>query len=360
MNDLAINPFESRRQVAESAAARVQQARESTEVLALIYSAQQNPRDELRACDRIKDAFSRVGLAEESQYSYQRGGSDINGPSIRSAEAIRLAWCNMSSGWSEVARTVGPDGVGVSEVEAFCIDYETRNHEAIKFPVRHWRDTQRGGYALKDEREIYELCANMAQRRKRQCILALIPGDVVTMAMEQATATMKAKADTTPEGLAKMLAAFAPYGVTQAHIEKRIQRRLDAIQPAQVVWLKRVYASLRDGISTAAEWFDVEGGTDAGPAGAPAPASVADVIKRRAARKPPAAAPPAPAPAPPPAAQAEGGGPVARSLDDYLQAVAYAPDSEAAALVVDEARGFLSDAEQAQLAHAFSSQWQAP
>ena len=55
-----------------------------------------------------------------------------------------------------------------------------------------------------------------------------------------------------------MLDAFSQYGVTKDHIEKRIQRRLDAIQPGQVVSLKRIYASLRDDMSAAADWFDVD------------------------------------------------------------------------------------------------------
>ena len=63
----------------------------------------------------------------------------------------------------------------------------------------------------------------------------------------------------------KMMAAFEPYGVTKEHIEKRIQRRLDAITPAQVVSLKRIYASLRDDMSTPAEWFDM--GEDAAACG---------------------------------------------------------------------------------------------
>src|SRR6185369_4698946 len=161
----------------------------------------------------------------ESQYSYQRGGTDIAGPSIRAAEAIRLDWGNMATGWRVVSRSIDPDGVGVSEVEAFAVDFETTNREAITFPVRHWRDTKKGGYKLTDERDIYEVCANQAQRRKRACILALIPGDVTAMAMEQASTTLRTKADTSPEAMAKMVTAFEPFGVTQAHIEARIQRR---------------------------------------------------------------------------------------------------------------------------------------
>ena len=49
---------------------------------------------------------------------------------------------------------------------------------------------------------------------------------------------------------------FGAFGVTREQIEHRIQRRLDAIQPAQIVAMKKVYASLRDGMSVAADWFE--------------------------------------------------------------------------------------------------------
>ncbi len=104
----------------------------------------------------------------------------------------------------------------------------------------------------------------MAQRRVRACLLAVIPKDVQDAAEEQASVTLKTKADTSPEAMAKMIDAFAPFGVTKEHIEKRIQRRLDSISPAQVVQLKRIYASLRDEMSTAGEWFDIEAGATDG------------------------------------------------------------------------------------------------
>ena len=358
MNDVAtLNPFESQRAVAEMSGARAAQARESTEVLALLYGARQNPRDPIKACDRIRNAFTRVGLAEESQYSYQRGGTDIAGPSIRAAEAIRLDWGNMATGWRVVSRSIDPDGVGVSEVEAFAVDFETTNREAITFPVRHWRDTKRGGYALTDERDVYEICANQAQRRKRACILALIPGDVTAMAMEQASATLRAKADTSPEAMAKMLEAFGPYGITKDHIEARIQRRLDAITAAQVVQLKRIYASLRDGISEPAQWFELAGAAEGGAVGGTGQrTSAADAVKARRAAKHQKAQDAAASVTAKPAA----GGPAGRTLAKYVDAINSAADGEIAALVLDEARDFLSEAEQATLGQAYSAKWQAP
>lgn len=262
MNEAVESPFAATRSaIAESTGSRQMQARENTEVMALSAMAKRFPRDQVAACDKIRNAFTRVSLAEKAQYQFARGGSDIIGPSIRAAEAMSQQWGNMSNGWREVSRSVGPDGVGVSEVEAYSVDYESVNRESIQFVVRHWRDTKKGGYALKDERDIYELCANQAQRRKRACILAQIPGDITEMAMDQASVTLKTSADTSAEGMLKMVAAFLPYGVTKEMIEKRIQRRLDAIQPAQVVALKRIYASLRDEMSTASEWFETTGET---------------------------------------------------------------------------------------------------
>jgi hypothetical protein len=340
VNEVTVNPFEAQRAVADTAGARTQQARESAEVLAIIYSARTNPRNEVACCDRIRNAFARLGLAEESQYSYQRGGTDIAGPSIRAAEAIRLDWGNIAAGWREVSRFVGPDGVGVSEVEAFAIDYQTGNPESIKFQVRHWRDTKSGGYKLKDERDVYEICANQAQRRKRACILALIPGDVTAMAMDQASATLKAKADTSPEGMQKMLEAFAPFGVTKEHVEKQIQRRLDAITAAQVVKLKRIYASLRDGISEPSAWFEIAPTADDGGASI----SAAETLAKRRKEKQQAAA-----------SKTSDTPPPKKTLEQYLEAMHAESDVDACVLLLDEARGVLTEDEQGVLADAFKA-----
>lgn len=259
MNELIESPFGARgTQIADTAGAKQGQVRELAEMQVKYLMAQQFPRDQIANMDKILNAFTRPALAEKSQYQFARGGTDIVGPSIRAAEAIAQQWGNMEFGFSEVSRGIGPDGVPYSEVEAFARDLENRNQRPLKFIVRHWRDTRQGGYQIKDERDIYELIANQAQRRVRACILAMIPGDVVEAAMQQAEVTLRTKADVSPEAMLKMVEAFEPFGVTKEHIEKRIQRRLDTIQPAQVVQLKRIYASLRDDMSNPGDWFEIE------------------------------------------------------------------------------------------------------
>src|SRR5262245_7696536 len=124
MNDIVANPFGTPAATPGSgmAAAVAVSSRENTEVLALVTSAKRFPRDPMKAANLIREDFMRPTLAEVAQYQFARGGTDIVGPSIRSAEAISQRWGNMATGWSELERGPGPDGVGVSTVEAFAVD----------------------------------------------------------------------------------------------------------------------------------------------------------------------------------------------------------------------------------------------
>lgn len=259
MNELVSSPFGRASALAtETAGTKQNMHREMAETQSKYMMAQHFPRNVVINMDKILNAFTRPSLAEKAQYQFARGGTDICGPSIRAAEAIAQQWGNLEFGFRELSRGISPDGVPFSEVESFCTDLENRTRRPMQFIVRHWRDTKKGGYKLTDERDIYELIANQAQRRTRACILALIPGDVVDAAMDQAAVTLRTTADTSPEAMQKMVAAFEVFGVTKEMIEKRIQRRLDTIQPAQVVSLRRIYASLNDDMSVPADWFEVE------------------------------------------------------------------------------------------------------
>lgn len=235
-----------------SATANTDTQRAIAEVQAAMIIARSNPRDMLAANDRILNACQRQSLAECAIYQYARGGTDISGPSIRLAEAIAQNWGNMQFGIRELDQRNGE-----STVQAFAWDVETNTRREVTFQVPHVRYTRSGSKKLEDPRDIYEMVANQGARRLRACILAVIPGDVIDAAVTQCEETIKAKADTSPEGQKKLVDAFAQFGVSKEHIEKRIQRRLDAIQPAQVVALKKVYASLRDGMGSPSEFFEM-------------------------------------------------------------------------------------------------------
>lgn len=258
MNELVSNPFGVQIQTTNTGMGLAQsdQQRAIAEVQAAMMIARMNPRDPVKAVDKILNACTRPSLAETGLYQYSRGGSSVSGASIRLAETMAQCWGNIDYGFKEINRSVGADNVSYSEVVSFAWDLETNTRRHIQFRVRHWRDTKNGGYIVKDERDIYEITANSAQRRVRACILGVIPGDVEEAARNQCEVTLKTKADTSPEAMKRMVEAFEDFNVTKGQIEKRIQCRLDAIKPAQVVSLKKIYASLRDGMSSKEDWFD--------------------------------------------------------------------------------------------------------
>jgi hypothetical protein len=234
------------------ALANAEQQRSIAEVQARMIIARSNPRNPIRCMDLILQDCTRPSLAKDAFYQYARGGSSVTGPSIRLAESIARRWGNIASGIKEISRAGG-----YSECVAYAWDLETGYYDERQFQVRHWRDTKQGGYQITDERDIYELIANMGQRRKRAVLLTVIPGDVVEAATDQCEETLAANADTSPDALRKMVEAFtANFGVTQAQIEKRCQCRMEAIRPAQIVQLSKIFASLRDEMSSPKDWFE--------------------------------------------------------------------------------------------------------
>lgn len=232
--------------------AEVAAQREIAQVQAAMAIAKRYPRNQAKAVDRIMVACQRPSLAEKALYSYARGGTDITGPSIRLAEAIAQQWGNLDFGIRELEQRAGE-----STVEAYAWDLETNTRQAKTFQVKHFRFTKKGSYNLTDPRDIYEMVANQGARRLRACILGVVPGDVVDAAVEQCEATLKAKVDLSPESTQKIVVAFSGIGVTREQLETRIQRKLDSITAAQVVSLRKIYNSLRDGMSKPDDWFEM-------------------------------------------------------------------------------------------------------
>lgn len=222
------------------------------ETMTAFEVAKRFPRDPVISADKILRECERPTLAELSTYSYKRAGTPIEGPTIRLMEAIARAWGNIKFGWKVIDTNKER-----SLIRAFAFDLESNIDRSTEFSVRHWRDTQSGGYALKDERDIYELCSNQAMRRVRGCLEGLIPRDVIDMALEKCEETNKANVDTSAEGLLKLLNAFKPFGVNQAMLEARFQgQKLNTMKAPQIVGLRKIHAALREGVAKVDDFFD--------------------------------------------------------------------------------------------------------
>lgn len=229
----------------------VESERAVAETKSAILLAKNFPRDQRVAFERIMSACQRESLAKGAIYAYARAGTDISGPSIRLAEALAQNWGNIQYGVRELER-----GANESTVEAFAWDCETNVRVAKTFTVKHIRSKKTGNVRLTDERDIYELIANNGARRLRACILSVIPGDVVDEAVKQCQKTITTHLNIDADAIKKLVAAFEELGVTKAQIEARIQRSVSAIEPAQFVKMREIYASIKDGMSGPADWFE--------------------------------------------------------------------------------------------------------
>jgi hypothetical protein len=245
-----LNPFKRN---SSNAVAEVESQRAIAETLAMLQIAKRFPRDPVAAMDRILQACARPGLADVAMYQYARGGQDITGPSIRLAETIAQHWGNFEFGLRELDQRPGE-----SSVEAFAWDLESNTRSSQRFQVRHERHTRSGVTRLTDPRDIYETVANNGSRRVRARILAIIPGDVVEAAIAQCDTTLRTRIEITPETIESLVNKFGALGVSRKALEGKIQRRIEAITPALVVNLGKIYNSIKDGMSAPGDWFEIE------------------------------------------------------------------------------------------------------
>jgi hypothetical protein len=211
-------------------------------------------RNDIQAKARIIQACQRKDLAEVSEYEYSRGGTRITGPTIDLLRAIANRWGNLRYGWTEVERREG-----ASSVRCFAWDLQSNSQAERTFTVKHWRDTQGGGYAITDERDIYELMANMAARRVRACLEEVIDSDIVMAAIDQCHKTMR-DGEKTPiaDRAAGIVVAFTEFGVTQAMIETRLGNSMTAVSENQIASLRRIFKSLKDGVGKREDFFKGE------------------------------------------------------------------------------------------------------
>ena len=284
----AVNPYEreTTNEVAEgatnAAAVAAQQALKRIE--GQIIMAKKFPRDKAAAYNSAMEECEILELAEAAAYEYTRGGSKILGPSIRLAEVLARSWGNMESGFEVIALTTEK-----AEVRVYAWDLETNAQQVVNFSVPLIRETRNGKMLLTSERDIYEHIANQAARRRRTCVLGMIPAHLVTAAMDQCARTLStsSQGDTSQEAIANMVKIFHDeFGVTRQQIEKKIGYSVEAIKSPTMVRLRRIFQALRDNITSVDQEFQVvpdANGEIPKPAGKP---GLADKIKQNAKPKP--------------------------------------------------------------------------
>lgn len=232
-----------------------QESKQISEIKGKMFLARQFPRDPEQSLQNVLMECQRPKLAEAAQYEYPKGDSVVTGPSIRLVEVLARHWGNIDSGVAEID-THSDHTV----VKAYAWDLENNVSDEKTFAVQHVRTTKRGSYKLTDERDIYEMVANKAARRKRSCLLAVMPGWYVEAALDACNETLRnsvANGKTIEEVREAVVTAFAEIGVSPDNIAAKLSRPIDKLDPNDIVKLRHLYAAIKDGFVKAQDAFDL-------------------------------------------------------------------------------------------------------
>lgn len=244
---------------AESVKARIQAAY----VMAL-----QKPRSELDARNNILRACKRTEFAGKAEYSKPIGGKKVTGPSIRFAELALREWGNMLSEVQTLFEDEETKRVRVSVLDLetnaqFSRDIQLK--KTIERKSKKGRDDDVIGerkntygdtvYILRaTDEEMYVKESAWVSRVLRNEGLRIIPTDIIEEGMQQSRATLSEKVYQDPDGEKKKLVdAFSSIGVRPKDLERYINHSLDTVSPAELINLRTMYQSIRDGETT---WND--------------------------------------------------------------------------------------------------------
>jgi hypothetical protein len=287
-------------------------------VNARFIMAMQRPRnwDDVRV--RILRECERPGFAEVARYR-KPIGKGVEGASIRLAEAFLRYAGNMGA-----PMTVTFEDRFVRRLHVEAIDFETNASYGADITVEKTveRHESKGRAVLGERRntsgsivfiveatedELLNKQNALVSKAVRTLVLRLIPGDLIDEAEAVCIRTLQTRAQKDPDGEKKRLCdAFARVGVFPADLAVYLGHSLDAVQPAELVELREVYATVRDGETTWAATLEAKRGPSKdGAAGA---ANLDEKLAQRRAKKQAKAAPaPQTAEAPVPAHDASTG-----------------------------------------------------
>lgn len=232
----------------------IEASRAIAEAQGKLVIAKRFPRDEVAAYAKAMEACQRPKMAEKAFYSFPRGGQTVKGPTIRFAEELARCWGNIDYGIKELSQDDGK-----SEMQAYAWDLETNAQSVQNFTNPHQREQGKKMVALTSQRDIYENNANMATRRLRARILAILPSWFVEDCIAECEKTLAGQNDTPlVDRVKKMVVQFARFGVTQEQIEHRLKRKIDTMNADDFTEYIGIYNAIKQNESKVSDWFEAE------------------------------------------------------------------------------------------------------
>lgn len=229
--------------------AQYQESKELSEIKGKMFLARQFPRDPEWSLQSAMKECQRKELAEAAQYEFPKGESVVKGPSIRLVEVLARHWGNITSGVDEIESKDGE-----TTIKSYAWDLETNVSDSKTFTVKHERSVGKGDNRkikkLTDERDIYEMVANKGARRKRACLLSVLPGwyvDAAVTACEETLRKSLTEGKSMEEVISSIVSAFSEFDISPAQIEDKLGKPVESLSKNDVVKLRHLYSAIKDG-----------------------------------------------------------------------------------------------------------------
>lgn len=233
------------------------------ELEAMCAMARMNPRDEFKALTAMVNAAKRPAFAEAATYSFPRGGQNVTGPSVSLMRPLATYWGHVRFG----VRIVDDDDEIIG-IEGFAHDLQTGAYCTLpdrfkKLVQRKNKASGKTEWMRPDERDLRELVNRRGAILVRNCVLSVIPPDIVDRVLQECEKTLNEGAagklkSTKEDTIRNLVLAWADFGVTAEDLEKYLGHPLAQLTPQEFVNFQGMYRSIRDGNTKVIDHFTRE------------------------------------------------------------------------------------------------------
>lgn len=249
------------------------------EIRSCLQLAKMYPRDIDDARINILNTCKRPGFAPHVCYSKPIGKKKIKGISIRGAEVAANNWSNIKS-----MSGIVYDDDEKRIINVVSMDLQTNtsySSQVIVDKIVERKSPKQGQiivyerlnsygekvYGVEPTKDEFEVkVAAQVSKQIRNNILRLIPEDIKEEMINTANKTMQNQAAEDPKGEAKKIAdAFAELSVTPSDLKNYLGHPLSKASPAQIVELRVIFKTIKDGQSTWNDYLSTEESEDKEP-----------------------------------------------------------------------------------------------
>jgi len=268
-------------ELAPSAAA----AEKQYEIQSAIIIAKRFPRDEDLAFQKLMKACGRSSFAEDAEYAFPRGGTTVKGPSVFLAREGARVWTNIRYGL-----TILRDDQQSRQIQGWAWDVETNTKVTAEDDFQKLIYRKGKGWITPDERDLRELTNRRGAILIRNCVLQLLPKDLVEDAVEKCRETLRSTAAKDPdEARKKIILAFSELNITPEMLAVYLGHPIGQSSPAEIADLRGIYKSISDGNSKWSEYVaeeaktngDANGGTNGANGGQSKTERLAEQLKNQ-------------------------------------------------------------------------------